>query len=101
MLPHFFDHYAWCDEIHVWDNCSDDGSQEYIQKRGGKLLHYNTGGVLRDDCHADIKNAYRPYHGAWYICVDIDEFVWHPQGAERFRWILDRIQVPPLVSGFH
>jgi len=87
MLPWTLRYYSqYVDEIYVYDNASTDSSREKIaQYKIAKLIPYDTGGVLRDDIHAMIKSKfYRCLNSDWYIIVDMDEYIWHPDGLRNY-----------------
>lgn len=77
MLPYFVEHYRNnfpdC-EIVVYDNQSDDGTQEIAYKLGCKLVEYDTGGRLSDRKYLDIKNNKWKHRRGWVIVADCDEF---------------------------
>jgi glycosyltransferase involved in cell wall biosynthesis len=104
MIPFFLRHYArFADLIVVNDNDSSDGTREYAMSHPKTVvIPYSTGGVLRDDVHRDIKsNQYRTLPGEWFIIVDCDEFVWHPDMAGYLDRCYHAGITLPRVAGYN
>jgi glycosyltransferase involved in cell wall biosynthesis len=80
MLPWFLRHYEnIADEIVIFDNASTDLTLSIAaNNQKVTILHYNTGGLLDDGKHREIKNTYYKTRPDWdvSIIVDIDEFVY-------------------------
>ncbi len=103
LVPFFLRHYKkLADHIVVFDNQSNDGTPELLAEHHKvTIAKFDTGGLLRDDVHAQIKStAYRSMGGDWFLIVDFDEFLWHP----KLRAYLDTCAYKgwslPLVDGY-
>ena len=102
ILPFFLRHYAFADEIVAFDNESTDRSREILSANPRvRIVDWNTDGLLRDDQLQEMKsNEYRKLGEGWFIMVDADEFVYHPQ----ILWLLnmyDKVGVTlPSTMGF-
>jgi len=91
MLPWFLRYYkaAGADKIVIYLNkTSVDGSRAILEADPLVELHeYDTGGVLRDDIHRNMKNEIwrankkRWHRDDWVIVVDCDEFVASADGT--------------------
>ena len=70
----------WCDHIYVFDNGSDDGTWELVEKLAKQHLQivpYKQDDVLYSNgLRADIFNAFRSNAGPqdWWCALDADEF---------------------------
>lgn len=86
IMPFFLRHYAaFADRIIVWDNGSDDGTQDIVRAYPkAELRHWETGGVFDELGHTKVKNTeYKSTGPGWKIVVDTDEFVWCGQPGMR------------------
>jgi hypothetical protein len=89
ILPYFFNHYdKFVSTYFIWDDHSDDGTTEFLKSRKRvKLLEMPFNGLNDDWARFNFWTLYKKYSrdswrgkGAdWVICVDADEFVYHPQ----------------------
>ena len=77
LLPHFFKNYEWADKIIVYDNCSDDGSRDFIESHPkGELRSFDSGGASSEQQRIDIKNdCWKGDTSDWVVVCDIDEFL--------------------------
>ena len=87
LLPHFFKHYSWADKIIVYDNGSDDGSQEFIKAQPkAELRHYDTGGKIDDKAMMDLKNnCWKGDTSDWVVVCDMDEFLLYHIKLEQYK----------------
>jgi glycosyltransferase involved in cell wall biosynthesis len=75
-------HYStFADRIFVFDGGSVDGTRDIVRSCDrATLLDLDSGGVLRDDLHTEVKNtAWQGKDSDWVICVDADEFLFSPK----------------------
>lgn len=88
IMPFFLRHYAaFADRIIVWDNGSDDGTQDIVEAHPkAELRHWDTGGVFDEIDHTRVKNTeYKETGPGWKIVVDTDEFAWvRPPGIRQY-----------------
>ena len=86
IMPFFLRHYDFADRIIVYDNGSDDGTQDIVKAHPkAELRHWDTGGVFDEIEHTRMKESIPAETGpGWKIVVDTDEFVWHPRGMAAF-----------------
>ncbi len=84
ILPYFLRHYSsFADRIVIFDDMSTDGSPDLIRACArAELREYPCNGI--DDYRfRDIyREESRKSDADWVICVDGDEFVYHPQILE-------------------
>jgi glycosyltransferase involved in cell wall biosynthesis len=100
LLPYFLRHYApLCERIVIYDDGSDDGSQDIIRRHPQCELRDCSGGAFTQDKLLGIRKTWKESKGIadWVICCDIDEFLWHPDIPSY----LNRCGVTvPKVQGF-
>jgi len=92
LLPHFFEHYKWANKIIVYDNGSDDGSQDFVKAQPkGELRFYDTKNKQNNDIMIDIKNnCWKGDTSDWVVVCDVDEFL---MGHEKLRKYAGRVCV--------
>ena len=83
ILPYFFRHYnQFVDRFFMYDDNSDDGSREIIQAQEKAALFKPPLTGLDDTMFANLHSTeYRFLSRGmadWVICVDADEFIYHP-----------------------
>lgn len=83
MLPYFLRHYGqFCESIVVYDNGSDDGSQEIVAAHPlCQLRQIESGDEYHEGTLLEVKGQrWKESRGQadWVICCDIDEFLFHP-----------------------
>ena len=102
MLPLFLSHYSgFAARIVVWDNYSDDASQDLVRAcPRAELRLYDSGGRSSEDSFLEVKNQCWPSSDAdWVIVCDIDELVYHPVEDQIGRYgLLAARQSPQDVS---
>ena len=88
FLPYFLDYYSFAKKIIVFDNMSSDNSVKIMKEyKNVEISHYNTNEQIRDDIYLEIKNhAWKQFRNEcdWFIIVDIDEIVYHPDGILNY-----------------
>jgi glycosyltransferase involved in cell wall biosynthesis len=83
MIPYYIRHYSqFCEKIIFYDNESTDRSREIIESYPNTEVRvYQTGGVLNDQMHVDLKEMCileAKKNGVDYAIVsDCDEFIYH------------------------
>lgn len=76
-------------KIVVFDNMSDDSTPDIVQRCNiTELHHFDSHQKLRDDLNSRIKSgAWLKYDNYdWVICVDSDEFLYHPHIFDFLEW---------------
>jgi len=78
VLPFFFKHYKkmFGDSIKftIFDNESNDGSQDMCIEQGAEVITYSTNDQLSDSKYLEIKNnCWKNQEEPWALIVDIDE----------------------------
>lgn len=91
ILPYFLRHYeTFAGRIFVWDDGSDDGTKEMLEAHPKVTVLPLTLG--RTDDVYFVKHLWPQYKeisrgkADWAMCVDADEFMYHPDIFERFRY---------------
>lgn len=82
MLPFMFQHYEpFVDRFFIYDNYSDDQSEDIIRShRNTMVKKYSMGGQIDDFVYLDIKNnCWKKSRGKadFVIVCDTDEFLYH------------------------
>jgi len=90
MLPFFLRHYEkFADKIFVWDDHSADGSKELLEKHPlVTLVNMPFTGIDDDYSRLHFYPHYKYWSrqkADWVMCVDVDEFVYHPQLKEQLE----------------
>ena len=89
MLPFMFQHYDhFVDRYTIYDNYSDDRSEEIIRShKNTSIVKFKTSG-FDDTTHNNIKNnCWKHSRGKadWVIVCDMDEFLYHDNMAETLK----------------
>ena len=87
MMPFFLRHYEqFADKIIVWDNGSEDGTQDIVRAHPkAELREWDTGGIFDEIEHTRLKNEeYKKTGPGWKIVVDVDELLFVRQGLRDF-----------------
>ena len=85
MIGYAVRHYAtFADKVIVHDGRSTDRTREIAIEAGAEVVDWDTGNKLNDVMARDLKNAcWKGTKTDWCICVDADELVFFPDGAEK------------------
>jgi glycosyltransferase involved in cell wall biosynthesis len=72
-------HYQqFCDRITIYDNYSDDGSDQVARDMGCEVVKFGIKGQLSDAHYLKVKNtAWKNSTADWVIVCDADEILWH------------------------
>lgn len=105
ILPYFLRHYGeFCEKIVVYDNGSDDGSQDLITAHpAGEVRVLESGGEFREDVTTGIKDsawkeaAEQP---DWVVVCDMDEFLYHPRMLEFLAECKEQQVTIPTPTGW-
>lgn len=105
ILPYFLRHYEqFCEKIIIYDNGSDDGSQDLIKAHpAGELRTVDSRGEFREDTVTLCKETKwkecsdKP---DWVIACDIDEFLYHPRLLEFLAECREQSVTIPVPSGW-
>ena len=105
LAPFFLKHYSpICDKIIIYDNMSTDGTPEILSKDNKvEIIQFDTDGQFNDQKHMEIKNTcWKPYKNEcdWMICIDFDEFLYHPDMFNLLSDLKSKIITVPSVLGF-
>ena len=105
ILPYVLRHYSKiANKIFIYDNMSDDNSIAIIKEYPNtEIIEYDTGGTMRDDIHARIKNNVwkkSRVWADWVIVIDTDEILWHKSLLEYLKLCLKKGITIPVPKGF-
>jgi hypothetical protein len=104
LLPYFLRHYgSFATRIVCFDNMSTDRSAQIVDSHPlTERVQYDTNGQIVDTMYLELKGRYRQSRGTadWVMCVDIDEFIYHPQLAALLADYTRRGITYPKVQGF-
>jgi len=80
MLPYFVRHYSQFADIIFYESNSTDGSPEFAELLGCKVVKIQDNDNLVDErIFTDLKNnCWKDSKADWVIIGDTDEFVYHP-----------------------
>src|SRR5687767_3353026 len=100
LLPFVLAHYAkFCTSMVVYDNHSDDGTQDIARSYGATVVPFGKPGQLNDEEYLKIKNhCWKRSRADWVIVCDADEVLHHPYikdvlglATDRFHTIFDTL----------
>lgn len=103
MMPYWLRHYAtFADRLIVYDDNSDDGTQDIVTAGGGDLRRYPCSGFDDIEMVGFANNQYREAEGYadFVIWVDADEFLFHPRMRERLEDLTADGVTLPAVQGY-
>lgn len=105
MLPYFFRHYGqFAERIVVYDNGSDDGSQELIAAQSAaELRHFDSVGESREDLEIEVKNqVWKESRGKadWAVVCDVDELLFHRDLPGYLDGCRERGITLPVPAGY-
>jgi len=103
LMPYFLRHYfSFASRIIIYDDQSDDGTQDIVTSAGAELRTCPWTGL--DDIYAvEFANGqYREARGQadWIIWVDGDEFLYHPDINKHLQALKQDGVTLPLVEGY-
>lgn len=105
LLPYFLRHYeSFANRIFVWEDQSDDGTREMLEAHP-KVTVLDPGFHGAND-ELYIKKLWPQYrdisrgHADWCMCVDADEFVYHPDLVNKLGECLAQNKKRLRLSGF-
>ena len=96
IIPYAVRHYkTYCNEIVIHDLGSTDGTQKIATDAGARVQQHDCRGEFNDMLNKTLKNTC--WHGTsadWVLCVDADELIYFPSGAEVSLKAYDDAAVP-------
>jgi len=106
ILPFTLDYYsAICEKIFIYDNMSDDSSDEIYKKYPKvEVVKWDSNGEINEMNYLKIKNneykiRSRNQDVDWVIVCDCDEFLYHPDLINLLKKYKNDGVTVPLVSG--
>lgn len=105
LLPYFLRHYQEiCDKIFVYDNGSDDGTQDLVAEHPlCELRHIDSQGQYHEGALLKVKGQFWKESrrtADWVICCDIDELLFHPHLLTYLRECQERGVTIPTPAGW-
>jgi glycosyltransferase involved in cell wall biosynthesis len=102
-MPYFLRHYqSFADAVIIYDDASDDGTQDIVQSAGAQLRQCPWSGL--DDVYAVTfaNQQYREARGVadWVIWVDGDEFLYHNDIKGHLQALRASSVTLPVVQGY-
>lgn len=105
MWPYFIRHYEqYCERIVVYDNGSDDGTQDLVRRHSlCELRHVDSRGQFDERILMMIKGQMWKESrktADWVICCDVDELLYHPRLMDYLADCRQRSVTIPVPSGW-
>src|SRR5512146_347163 len=105
ILPYFLRHYeTFAERIFVWDDHSTDGTREILEAHPKvTILPLNMDGA--DDVYY-VRYLWPQYeeisrgYADWVLCVDADEFAYHPNIMQRLNELTARGDKRVRLEGY-
>lgn len=105
MIKYWLRHYkTFCDRIIVYDEDSEDGTQDIVLAEGSELRRYPGNGYMDDLLMASFASQqYKEARGSadWVIWVDADEFIYHENIRNHLDELKDSRVIIPRVIGYN
>lgn len=106
ILPFMFQYYdLFVNHYTIYDNYSDDQSEEIIKKHGNAdIVKFSMGGHIDDSIYQDIKNnCWKRSRGKadFVIVCDIDEFLYYPNITNALQELTEKHISLPLTEGYN
>lgn len=101
VLNHYW---MFCNKIVVFDNHSDDGSDQVAARMGCEVIYYGERGVLSDHAYREIKNNCWKEDARtndFVIVCDMDELLYSPNLAQDLHSMHKRGVTLPQVQGWN
>ena len=106
ILPYTLDYYSQiCEKIFIYDNMSDDGSDEIYKKyEKVEVIKWDSKNEINELNYINIKTqSYkersRNQNVDWVIVCDCDEFLYHPNLMDKLSEYKSKGITVPKVSG--